>query len=183
MKLVFLVVSLITSLCISIMALVNSYIPQYKIDNNVSTSDTISVANTYIVFVTLIFVIATIIITIAVFYFTKQYTRTKEGLLSDNIDEVVKSLIEEEKNHDKVIESFLQNENVQKKLISRLEKLITYNAREAVSNLREEQVEYLSQLQNELKNEIEQIAEKIVKLETKEPKLFAHGWEQSAKEL
>lgn len=60
--------------------------------SSASGSDVIAVANTYIVFITLIFVLITLFITVAGIWFSKQFAIRKDKEIKDNMHDLFESL-------------------------------------------------------------------------------------------
>jgi predicted PurR-regulated permease PerM len=93
-----------------------------------SPSDAISIANTYIVFTTIIFVGVTVILAIAGYVFTQQFSASKqsqETLLVEELKEKIKS---DERVGTKLAQAILDNPDVQrhleKILLSKLDELL-----------------------------------------------------------
>lgn len=63
----------------------------------ISSSDSIAIANTFTVFVTFIFVVFTVAITLAGIYFSRWWSREKKQILSDNWTDMVKEIKENDK--------------------------------------------------------------------------------------
>ncbi|MGB3750835.1 MAG: hypothetical protein WA945_04660 [Arcobacteraceae bacterium] len=80
--------------------------------NTTSTFDSISLANTFMVFVTFIVVVSTVIITIVGIAYTSWFARQKETILKDNIDDVVIALMENENLKASVLDKILKQPKI-----------------------------------------------------------------------
>lgn len=83
--------------------------------------DPVSLANTFMVFVTFIIVIATVAISIGAVFYTKQYSQTKEQLLSDNLDDVIKAIVKKDKLREDFITSFFNDPIIRKEIDKRID--------------------------------------------------------------
>lgn len=92
-------------------------IPSY---NSNKVYDSVSIANTFMVFVTFIVVVATVAISIGAVFYTKQYSIAKERLLSENLDDVIKVLAEKEKIRTELIEKLLNDPNIRANIDKRI---------------------------------------------------------------
>ncbi|WP_373033766.1 hypothetical protein [Sulfurovum sp.] len=94
-------------------------IPAY---DDAKTFDSIALANTFMVFVTFIIVVATVAISIGAVFYTKQYSQTKERLLSDNLDDVIQALVDKDKVRvdfiDKLLNDPVMSQDIEKRINS-----------------------------------------------------------------
>jgi len=102
-------------------------------ENSIKVTDAISIANTYIVFTTIIFVGFSVFLAIAGFIFTHQFSTTKEDQFSHLIRELGTKLKENEDDFGiKFIKKSLENPDVKnylhEKLNTKLEQLIQERA-------------------------------------------------------
>jgi hypothetical protein len=103
-----------------------SYFADFR--NKINATDAISMANTYIVFTTIIFVGVSLVLVIAGFIFTHQFSTAKENSMHHLFDEL-ESLLKENKSDYgiKFIESCLKNsdvrEHLNKKLLEKIDTL------------------------------------------------------------
>jgi len=95
-------------------------LPAYEVGKLV---DPVSLANTFMVFVTFIVVIATVAISIGAVFYAKQYSQAKERILSENLDEVIEALIKKQEIRNQFIDKMLDSPNIQKGITVRLESL------------------------------------------------------------
>lgn len=95
-------------------------LPNYKARTLV---DPVSLANTFMVFVTFIVVIATVAISIGAVFYAKQYSQAKERILSENLDEVIKELAKKQKNRNQFIDKMLDIPSIKKGITEQLESL------------------------------------------------------------
>lgn len=86
-----------------------------------SPSDAVSIANTYIVFTTIIFVGFTVVLGIAGYVFTQQFSASKQVQENQIIDELRSRLGNDEKLAIKLLDSLLENPDVKAHLVSQLE--------------------------------------------------------------
>ena len=93
-------------------------IPSY---NSNKVYDSVSIANTFMVFVTFIVVVATVAISIGAVFYTKQYSIAKERLLSENLDDVIKVLADKESIRKELIEKLLSDPSIRKNIDQRIE--------------------------------------------------------------
>lgn len=63
----------------------------------ISTADSMAIANSFMVYVTFIFVVFTVAITLAGIYFSRWWSREKKQVLSDNWTDMVKEIKENDK--------------------------------------------------------------------------------------
>lgn len=77
-----------------------------------NNGDAISVVNTFIVFVTLIFIAVTVLVTIAAYIFSNQIVHSKISMQIDFIDEIVENLNDDGKLAIDLINEILQNTDV-----------------------------------------------------------------------
>lgn len=63
----------------------------------ISTADSMAIANSFMVYVTFIFVVFTVAITLAGIYFSRWWSREKKQILSDNWTDMVKEIKENDK--------------------------------------------------------------------------------------
>ena len=87
-------------------------------------SDAVAIANTYIVFTTIIFVGVTVVLAIAGYVFTQQFSETKESQLSQLTDELKKSAKTEEKIGLALIDAILENGDVKRHIDYKLQEKI-----------------------------------------------------------
>jgi hypothetical protein len=85
--------------------------------------DPVSLANTFMVFVTFIVVVATVAISIGAVFYAKQYSQAKERILSENLDEVIKALIQKQDIRDDFIGKMLNSSSIKNGINEHLESL------------------------------------------------------------
>jgi len=83
----------------------------------------VDVANTFIVFVTFIFVVATIIISFVIVFYAKQYSQTRELLLSENINDMVEVFSKNQEIRNKLVSKIIEDKIVQKTINENLTKM------------------------------------------------------------
>lgn len=147
----------ILSIAIGIAWLFSMNMPIYDINH--SPSDSIAVANTYIVFVTFLVVVATVAISIAAVIYTKQYSQTKERLLTDNLEEMVEEFAKKGKLQDKLIEGILKNHAINMVIQEHLQSLSS-NTAETINSMQRK-------LDDVAKERDEKIKEELLNFETR----------------
>lgn len=101
------------------------------IENNISTAtisadktfDPISLANTFMVFVTFILVAITLIITMASVWFAKSVSEKKIDIIRDNIEDIVASLLKDKSLKDEAFKEIIEQANVRELLKDHIEEL------------------------------------------------------------
>lgn len=120
------------------------------IDSAKGPMDSISLANTFMVFVTFILVAITLVITMASIWFAKTFSEKKVDIIKDNIKEIVEALLKNKNLKDDVFKEIIQQANVKKLLQEHIEKLtnaqkadfdrelgiITKNLNDEISNIK-----------------------------------------------
>lgn len=108
-------------------------------------SDAVAIANTYIVFTTIIFVGVTVILAIVGYVFTQQFSATKESQLSQLVEELKSAAKTDEKLGIALINAMLENNDVKrhvdKKLQEKTDELILEakaNSKQALNKASEE---------------------------------------------
>lgn len=81
-----------------------------------SQPDALTVANNFMVFITIIIAITTIILTVFGVLFTKWYSRERNKIIKENMEEVIDSIIEDTELKKYLISSILDNHLVKKDL-------------------------------------------------------------------
>lgn len=162
----------ILSISIALAWLFGMNMPIY--DSNHSPSDSIAVANTYIVFVTFLVVVATVAISIAAVIYTKQYSQTKERLLADNLKEVVEEFSKKGTLQDKLIEGLLNNKTINLLIKERLISLSSDTA-ETINSLKKRLEDLPKECDDKFKEELFNF-EKRLKAESNsiEPPLYTN---------
>nr|VFK52559.1 MAG: hypothetical protein BECKTC1821D_GA0114238_11913 [Candidatus Kentron sp. TC] len=89
-----------------------------------NASDVISIANTYIVFTTFIFVMITIMIAISSMWFSKWFGSTKDKEIRENQRELLDKLESDPKLADTFISTLLKQQKVEKRVKSVVEPII-----------------------------------------------------------
>ncbi len=88
----------------------------------IDNENAVGIANTFIIFVTLIFIIATIIISFFIIYYTKHFSQTKELQLTENMGDILKIFSEKSDSRDRLISLIVGdkkiNETINNKLAS-----------------------------------------------------------------
>lgn len=87
-------------------------------------SDAVAIANTYIVFTTIIFVGVTVILAIVGYVFTQQFSATKESQLGQLADELKKTAKTDEDFGIKLINAMLENGDVKRHVDNKLQEKI-----------------------------------------------------------
>lgn len=120
------------------------------IDSAKGPMDSISLANTFMVFVTFILVAITLAITLASIWFAKTFSEKKVDIIKDNIKEIVEALLKNQNLKDDVFKEIIQQANVKKLLKEHIEELtkaqkadfdselkkVTKNLNDEISNIK-----------------------------------------------
>jgi len=141
-------------------------LPEYKGEKII---DPVSLANTFMVFVTFIVVIATVAISIGAVFYAKQYSQAKERIVSENLDEVIQVLTEKPEIRNQFIDKMLNSPGIQKGITERLESLNS-NVTEQVNVIDEKVVAIDSKILVMIKQEILDYEERV-KAETESSEL------------
>jgi hypothetical protein len=97
-----------------------------------SGGDVIAVANTYIVYTTIIFVVTTIVVTIAALYFGWQFSHDKEQQLADRMAELKANLRQTGGASKELIEAALENDEARSDLVERVRVVVNTVMEEAI---------------------------------------------------
>lgn len=98
-----------------------------------SGSDVVAVANTYIVYTTIIFVSATIVLTLLAVYFGWQFSHDKEQQFDDRIAELRAHLTKNGETSKQIIEAALDNPEAGLELTARVKVIVNSVLAEAVN--------------------------------------------------
>ncbi|RFU46938.1 hypothetical protein [Paraburkholderia sp. DHOC27] len=98
-----------------------------------SGSDVVAVANTYIVYTTIIFVSATIVLALLAVYFGWQFSHDKEQQFDDRMAELRAHLREKGETSRQIIEVALDNPESRSELMARVRVVVSALLEEAVS--------------------------------------------------
>jgi len=118
------------------------------------TSDPVSLANTFMVFVTFIVVIATVAVSIGAVVYTKQYSQAKERMLSENLDEVIKGLSEKQDIRIQFIDQMLNYPTIKESIDEKLESLNS-SVNEQLTNIENRLDRFPSEISDLIRREIE----------------------------
>lgn len=88
---------------------INTY---FTVDAVVKNLDSLSLANTFMVFVTFLVVIATILITIVGIFYTNWFSRQKEIILRDNMDDLIEAILQKDNLKDEIWKNLLTKPNI-----------------------------------------------------------------------
>ena len=110
--LLFFVQLIITFICVFFYII---FIENYVgIATTTNPMDSVSLANTFMVFVTFILVGVTLVITLASIWFAKTVSEKKIDIIRDNIKEIVESLLTNKNLQDEVFKEIIEQANVKK---------------------------------------------------------------------
>lgn len=98
-------------------------------------TDPISLANTFTVFVTFIVVIGTVAITLTGIYFTSYFSKQKEAILNENINEIINALLKKQDLKDKVLKVILTTNNLETIFTKHIEKHLEEQKKDFDDNL------------------------------------------------
>ncbi|AXK48464.1 hypothetical protein CRU87_07955 [Aliarcobacter trophiarum LMG 25534] len=119
--LLFFVQLVITFICVFFSII---FIENYVgIATTINPMDSVSLANTFMVFVTFILVGVTLVITLASIWFAKTVSEKKIDIIRDNIKEIVESLLTNKNLQDGVFKEIIEQANVKKTLGKHIEEL------------------------------------------------------------
>lgn len=83
------------------------------ISDKAKSYDTVSISNTFIVYVTFIVVICTIALTLAGFYFQKSISKREGEILNDNMDKVLQAITtDKDMFREKLVKALLEHEKI-----------------------------------------------------------------------
>ncbi len=128
-----------------------------------TTGDAISIANTYIVFTTIIFVGFTVVLGVAGYVFTQHFSASKEMQENQIVSDLKLKIKNDEKMGITILQSLLDNADVKSQLSDILEWKIDelLNARlsdsEKLASQTAQEAEVIRNLSSKLKNENKQI--------------------------
>lgn len=88
----------------------------YQLYYNTCASDVIAIANTYIVFTTLVLVIIAIIATLAGIWFTKQFSLSKEKEIRESAEDFFAEINSNSQFSDKFVKKLFANESILRKI-------------------------------------------------------------------
>jgi len=129
-----------------------------KIPTTTSTGDAIAIANTYIVFTTLIFVGFTVVLGVAGYFFTQQFAASKEAEQLEVFSQLKQKIKQDEKLGISVLDSLLDNPDVKRhieeQLQEKMEELIESRITDLQENLAQMQQdnEKLQQISSQFRN-------------------------------
>jgi hypothetical protein len=107
---------------------------------NISSSDAISIANTYIVLVTLLFIIWTIVITVYTIWFSKWFSREQIKEIKDNLRLISKKLSNDKEIREWFIIEIIKEEKFEKHFDERiselLDKIISEKLKDKISDIK-----------------------------------------------
>ncbi len=133
-----------------VLILVNKYMGRMSIGNPM---DSISLANTFMVFVTFILVAITLIITLASIWFAKTVSEKKVDIIRDNIGDIVEALLKDKKLKDEVLKEIITQSNGEKILEEHISKLTRAQKAAFEKELKEKTTHFNKEL-DDMKNNI-----------------------------
>lgn len=113
-----------------------------------ATGDAISIANTYIVFTTIIFVGVTVILAVAGYVFTQQFSASKGAQEREILDELKVKIKEDEKAGISLANAILENNDVRR----HLEKKISEKVDELIRSTVDAQEQFAEEMQASAKS-------------------------------
>ncbi len=102
-----------------VMSIVN-YRP---LNSTITGSDSIAIANTFMVFVTFIVVVGTVAITIAGIVYSNWFSKQKVAVIRENMQEVVEALLKEKNLKDEVLLEILKQPKINQLINTHIEEL------------------------------------------------------------
>jgi hypothetical protein len=128
-----------------------------------NVQDSIAVANSFMVFVTFIVVVGTVAITMGGIYFTKEFTRDKKLILSENLQDLKKEFLDKEEIRNQFLEILLKDKKAIELIDEQLNKL-SANRLEDIKQLKTEilkqQKDALQQLEKKFDSKISNLTPK-----------------------
>ncbi|MFY4757622.1 hypothetical protein ACOTVZ_06075 [Aliarcobacter butzleri] len=112
--------------------------------------DALTVANNFMVFITIIIAITTILLTVFGVLFTKWYSRERNKIIKDNMEEVINSIIEDSELKKYLISSILDNHLVKKDL----EKLLIEFSSSQRADMKADFKSYKNELREYMKEQL-----------------------------
>ncbi len=107
---------------------------QATIIQNINASNAISIANTYIVLVTLLFIIWTILITVYTIWFSKWFSREQLKEIKDNLKFISKKLKKDDDVREWFILEIIRDETFEKHFDSKISELLDQILQEKVKD-------------------------------------------------
>ncbi|MCZ4331068.1 hypothetical protein [Castellaniella denitrificans] len=101
-------------------------------------SDAVSVANTYIVFTTLIFTGFAVAVGVMGYLFTQQFTATKHAQLAEALEDLCRKIATEEQKGTKLLESLMGNDDVRQHLDEMLKSKVDALLRETAADWKDQ---------------------------------------------
>lgn len=151
---------IITLICVFfVIVFIENYIGISTISNPM---DSISLANTFMVFVTFILVGVTLVITLASIWFAKTVSEKKIDIIRDNIKEIVESLLNDKNLQDEVFQEIIEQANV-KKLLNEHIKVLTKSQKDDFDNELENVTENLNRQIKNIQKNIDSIIDRKIK--------------------
>lgn len=118
-----------------------------------SKPDSLAVANNFMVFVTFIVVVATVLITFGGMYFTKEFSRDKKLILKENLEDLKEEFLKNKEIRDQFIELLLKDQKTIEVIDERLNTL---------SKIRLEEIDtFKSAIIKQYKEEIKQLEDRF----------------------
>lgn len=115
--------------------------------------DSLAVANNFMVFVTFIVVVATVLITLGAMYFTKEFSRDKKLILKENLEDLKEEFLKNKEIRDQFIELLLKD---QKTIVEVDERL------NALSKTRLDEIEFFkNEIKKQQRDEMKQLEDRI----------------------
>lgn len=103
--------------------LVMSIVNYRPLNNAITGSDSIAIANTFMVFVTFIVVVGTVAITVAGIVYSNWFSKQKVAVIRENMNEVVEALLKEKNLKDEVLLEILKQPKIKKLIENHIEEL------------------------------------------------------------
>ena len=101
------------------------FVGWFKANRATSYTDAISSANTYIVFVTLIFIIVTVLVTIAAYIFSTQIVHSKLSMERDFVEEIAEKLNHDDEWSIELAKTILENRYITEHISEAIEKKVS----------------------------------------------------------
>ncbi|MFY4862393.1 hypothetical protein ACOTWK_05910 [Aliarcobacter butzleri] len=145
--LLFLVQLVITFVCVFfVIVFIENYV---GIATTTTPMDSVSLANTFMVFVTFILVGVTLVITLASIWFAKKVSEEKIAIIRDNTKEIIDSIVQDSDLKKHLISSITNNNSFRKEMNNFLT--------EYTSSQNQDMKRIFETYQNELKEQMEEL--------------------------
>ena len=134
--------------------LVLSMLNHGPLSNSITGADSVALANTFMVFVTFIVVVGTVVITIAGIVYSNWFSKQKVAVIRENMSEVIDALLEEKDLKDEVLLEVLKQ--------PKIKNLIDMHITELASGIRNDFISETKDISSSLDTKLVVFENKII---------------------